>query len=183
MYTRLFVDVLNRYGFCHNIESVLHPFEGTSLFGLSAECDTNAVVSMCEVSPCGTCLCGYCARSRLCAQVMASQLVRMAHTMSDEEFQRAKNKIKSDMFVDLESRIVAFDDLARQVCLWNRRVSSAEHARNIDAVSKDATLRMARRIVAGPPVVCALGPKEAVQVMPTAKRIHNHLAQAVRQMK
>ncbi len=52
MYTRLFVDVLNRYSFCHNIKSVLHPFEGTSLFGISAQCDANAVVSMVEVNMC-----------------------------------------------------------------------------------------------------------------------------------
>ncbi len=103
--------------------------------------------------------------------------------MSDEEFQRAKNKIKSDMFVDLESRIVAYDDLARQVCLWNRRVSSAEHARSIDSISKAATLNMARRIVSGPLVVCALGAKAAVQVTPSAQRIHTHLLKAVQQFK
>jgi processing peptidase subunit alpha len=155
IHTRLYARVLNRFAFCENVRSFLIPFEHVSLFGISAQCDKGAVIRMMEV--------------------VASELLYMATQITDEELIRAKNKVKSDMFVDLESRIVSFDDLARQVCLWNRRVSSAEHASKIDAVTKQQVLNVAQRIVKSMPIVAALGLRASLAGIPSAQRINQHL--------
>lgn len=54
-------------------------------------------------------------------EVMVSELLAMTTDLTDVEFARAKNKFKSDMFMDLESRIVQIDDVIRQVGLRSER--------------------------------------------------------------
>lgn len=161
MYTRLYSRVLNRYGFCLNVKSLLMPFEHSSLFGIAAQCEQHAVSMMLEV--------------------MVAELLYMATDVGDAEVARAKAKVKSDMFVDLESRVVAFDDLARQVCLWGRRVSSAEHAKRIDAVTKKDMLRVAKEMLcAKVPTLAALGPREFVHATPTAERVHQYIRETLK---
>ena len=155
MHSRLNLRVLNRWEFCQEAKSFLTPFEDVSIFGITCKCDPYASVSMMEV--------------------MVAELLLMAREISDVEFMRAKNKLKSDMFMDLESRIVQIDDLLRQVIMWNKRISSAEHAKRIDALTKADLRRVARQMLSGEPVVAVHGPKESVQVVPGSKRISLHL--------
>jgi processing peptidase subunit alpha len=104
-----------------------------------------------------------------------SELLLATHDISDEEFARGRNKLKSDMFMDLESRIVQIDDVIRQVLLWNKRVTAAEHAQKIDAVTKEDVMRAARQILQGAPIVVAHGPKSSIDAVAGSRRIHAHL--------
>ncbi len=161
MYSRLYTRALNRWQFCQEIKAFLQPFEDISLFGISSKTDPPASVSMVEV--------------------IVSELLLATHDISDEEFVRGRNKLKSDMFMDLESRIVQIDDVIRQVLLWNKRVTAAEHAQKIDAVTKEDVMRVARHILQGAPVVVAHGPKASVDVVASSKRIHGHFLKMLKE--
>lgn len=155
MYTRLYTRVLNRWRFVQEAKCFLHMYEDISLFGFACKTDPDASVNMLEV--------------------MCSELIYMATDISDEEFSRAKNKLKSDMFMDLESRIVQMDDLVRQVLMWNKRLSAADHAKAIDALSKEQVIRAARKIVAGTPTLVAYGPSNSVKSLPSSHRVQQLL--------
>jgi processing peptidase subunit alpha len=115
-------------------------------------------------------------------EVMLSEFLYMTREVSDIEFQRAKNKLKSDMFMDLESRIVQIDDLIRQVLLWNKRVNPDEHARMIDAVSKEDLLRVAKEICLGKMTLVSYGPADSVKVIPPPLRIRELLLENLDKM-
>ena len=151
MYSRLYTRVLNRWHFVQETKSFLMPYEDASLFGIACKVDPHSTMSMLEV--------------------VVAEFLTMATEMTDEEFLRAKNKLKSDMFMDLESRIVQIDDVIRQVLLWNKRMSAKEHAEHIDRLSIDEVIQVARRIVSGTPTVVAYGPAESINVVPSAERI------------
>lgn len=160
MYSRLYTQVLNHWPFVQEIKSFLYPFDEISLFGFASKVDPYASVSMVEV--------------------MVAHFIGMTSQLSDEEFVRAKNKLKSDMFMDLESRIVLLDDLMRQVLLWDKRISASEHAQHIDRVTREDVFRVAKQMISQYPTVVSYGPKASVQVVPSAKRIQKHIASQIR---
>ena len=153
MYSRLYTRVLNRWRFVQDTKSFLFPFEDVTLFGISGKTDPYACMSMLEV--------------------IVSEFLYMATEMSDEEFARAKNKLKSDMFMDLESRIVQIDDVIRQVLLWNKRLSPKDHAVHIDNLTKEHVVDVARQIISGVPTIVAYGPQEHIQAIPSAHRLQS----------
>ena len=149
MYSRLYTRVLNRYVFVQDCKCQLMPFEDVSLFTVTGKCDVEAVVAM--------------------INVFAAELVHLCTEISDEELMRAKNKLKSDLFVDLESRIVLFDDLCRQVLMWDKRVSPTYHASMIDKVNKDDMIRVARNIISNAyPTTVIYGPATIISQLPSS---------------
>merc|ERR1711991_841402 len=111
---------------------------------------------------------------------MASELIFMATEIGDEEFSRAKNKLKSDMFMDLESRLAMFDDMARQTLLWGKRVQGEQHARKVDQLTKDDVLRVAKSMLKDQvPTLVGYGPKESVSAMPTVHLLKQHFENQV----
>ncbi len=182
-YSRLYTQVLNRWPFVQESKCFLFPFEDIrfvkrffcfylvsyfsslikSLFGFACKTEPYASVSMVEV--------------------MVSELLAMTTDLTDEEFARAKNKFKSDMFMDLESRIVQIDDVIRQVLLNGVRVSGAEHGEKIDALTKHDLMRVALQILESVPTVVCHGPKKSIEAVPSSKRIHMHISNQLSKLK
>ncbi len=162
MYSRLYTRVLNRWDFCLEAKSFLFPFEDISIFGIQAKCDPRATVSMVEV--------------------ILSEIVQITRDIGEVEFVRGKNKLKSDMFMDLESRIVQIDDLLRQTLLWGKKIPASQHALLIDAVTIEDVIRVAKNIFfsANLPTVVSHGSAESLAAIPSAKRIAIHLQQLIR---
>lgn len=48
-------------------------------------------------------------------QVMKGELLECAERIEADELQRAKNQLKSSLLMSLESRVIQFDDIGRQV--------------------------------------------------------------------
>jgi processing peptidase subunit alpha len=46
---------------------------------------------------------------------MKGELLECAERIEAEELQRAKNQLKSSLLMSLESRVIQFDDIGRQV--------------------------------------------------------------------
>ena len=77
--------------------------------------------------------------------------------MSDIELERAKNMLKSMMFMQLESRLVLCEDIARQFVTYGKRDSPLEYVQKIEKVTAEDIMRVAQRMFEKPPAVGAVG--------------------------
>ncbi|RKP34920.1 putative Mtochondrial processing peptidase, partial [Dimargaris cristalligena] len=119
MYSRLYTQVLNRYMFVESCAAFTFSYRDSSLFGISAICESSATHSMLEV--------------------IIRQLTRLASLcfgLHDTEVARAKNQLKSSLMMNLESRPIQLEDLGRQIQGFNAALTPAQMCASIDRVTK-----------------------------------------------
>jgi processing peptidase subunit alpha len=134
MYSRLYTNVLNQYGWVENCVAFNHAYTDSGLFGISAACGTQFVPRMLET--------------------MARELsVLSAETglgrLTDVEVKRAKNQLRSSLLMNLESRMVGLEDLGRQVQVHGRRIPVKEMVQNIENVTMQDLRRVAKQVFGG----------------------------------
>jgi processing peptidase subunit alpha len=134
MYSRLYTNVLNQYGWVENCVAFNHAYTDSGLFGISAACGTQFVPRMLET--------------------MARELsVLSADTglgrLTDIEVKRAKNQLRSSLLMNLESRMVGLEDLGRQVQVHGRRIPVKEMVQNIENVTVQDLRRVAKQVFGG----------------------------------
>lgn len=160
MYSRLYTNVLNQYGWVENCMAFNHAYTDSGLFGISAACATQYVPRMLDT--------------------MARELALLsAETglgrLSEVEVKRAKNQLRSSLLMNLESRMVELEDLGRQVQVHGRRVPVKEMVANIEKVSIADLRRVAKMVFGGevknkgegsgaPTVVLQQGEEEGVKM-------------------
>jgi processing peptidase subunit beta len=66
-----------------------------------------------------------------------NNLVRLVHTVSEQEVERAKLSLKAGMLGELDGHAAVADDIGRQLLVYGRRMTPAEIYARIDAVSLD----------------------------------------------
>ena len=66
-----------------------------------------------------------------------NNLVRLVHTPSDEEVERAKLNLKATMLMGLDGHTQVAEDIGRQLLTYGRRMTPAEIFCRIDAVTVD----------------------------------------------
>ena len=74
-------------------------------------------------------------------------LVRLCHSVTDEEVERAKTQLKAQMIMNLDSFSSIADDIGRQMLSYGRRMSSAEVFARIDALTTDDIKKTANKII------------------------------------
>ncbi|KAH6584306.1 hypothetical protein BASA50_000267 [Batrachochytrium salamandrivorans] len=131
MYTRLYTQVLNRCGWVDSCSMMNYTYADTGLLSIQA-----AVIPDRETH-------------RLIIPVLADQLVNMTKKIQDTELSRAKNQLKSNLLMSLESKMVELEDIGRQALAHSRRLSSVEMCRRVDMVTGADLNRVARRIIFG----------------------------------
>ncbi|KAI9207536.1 Metalloenzyme, LuxS/M16 peptidase-like protein [Polychytrium aggregatum] len=131
MYTRLYTQVLNRYHWVENCNTVNYSYADTGLFGIAA-----AVPPFVEAH-------------RAILPIICDQMVRMTMDIGREELSRAKNQLKSNLLMNLEMRMVELEDIGKQVVLQGKRVDASEMCRRIDSIQAADIKRVARRVVLG----------------------------------
>lgn len=62
------------------------------------------------------------------------EMVRLVHDVSDEEVSRAKTQLKTTLLSSIDSTVSSFEDIARQLTVYGRRMTPAEVIARIDAV-------------------------------------------------
>ena len=88
------------------------------------------------------------AKSGDVARVLAENFLTLATDfVSDEELDRARNMLKCNVLTQLESRMVLFEDVGRQILTYGKREGTEEMCRKIDDVTKEDILRIVRRAV------------------------------------
>lgn len=64
-------------------------------------------------------------------------ITRMCHEVTDEEVARAKNQLKANMLIQMDNFSGICEDIGRQMLTYGRRMSTAEMAARIDAITSD----------------------------------------------
>jgi mitochondrial-processing peptidase subunit alpha len=146
MYSRLYTNVLNQYGYIESCLSANTSYSDSGTFGISASCPPNATPYLSHV---------------ICHQL---GLLRDtgAGALTFTEVSRAKNQLKSSLLMNLESKMVELEDVGRQVQLTGERVPVDEMCDKIEALSVEDIRRVADRILSSSSPTYVLQGEEAL---------------------
>eukprot|EP00552_Chaetoceros_brevis_P004769 CAMPEP_0197735418 /NCGR_PEP_ID=MMETSP1435-20131217/671_1 /TAXON_ID=426625 /ORGANISM="Chaetoceros brevis, Strain CCMP164" /LENGTH=102 /DNA_ID=CAMNT_0043323137 /DNA_START=35 /DNA_END=340 /DNA_ORIENTATION=+ len=79
-------------------------------------------------------------------KVLAENMMRLAlDEVSDEELDRARNMLKCNVLTQLESRLVLFEDIGRQLLTYGKREDTESMCKKIDDVDKKMIKELVRR--------------------------------------
>ena len=156
MYSRLYRQVLNRYWWADSAEAFTAFHNESGLLGITGS-STKA------------------AQSRDATRVFSEHLLKLAiDPVSDEELDRARNMLKNNVLMQLESRLVLFEDMARQVQTYGLREDNAAVTAKIDAVTKEDVQLLMMRALQKPPTLAAVG--KDVKSVPTYDEVKSWFA-------
>lgn len=134
MYSRLYTNVLNQYGWVESCTAFNHSYSDSGLFGISASCEPRSIGNMLEV---------------MCRELAALSAPTGFHALKEGEVQRAKNQLRSSLLMNLESRMVELEDLGRQVQVHGRKVGVMEMCAKIEKVTIKDLRRVAAEVFGG----------------------------------
>lgn len=134
MYSRLYTNVLNQYGWVENCVAFNHAYTDSGIFGISASCGTQYTMRMLDV---------------MCRELALLGADTGFGKLGEGEVKRAKNQLKSSLLMNLESRMVELEDLGRQVQVHGRKVGVKEMCAKIDAVTIPKLRQVAKEVFGG----------------------------------
>ncbi|KAL0895829.1 hypothetical protein ABMA27_011860 [Loxostege sticticalis] len=137
MYTRLYTNVLNRYHWMFNATAYNHAYGDTGLFCVHSASPPNRIYDT--------------------TIVIARELANMAGKVGETELKRAKTQLQSMLLMNLEARPVVFEDVGRQVLATGKRKPPSFFINEIDKITADDIVRVARRMLSKQPSVAARG--------------------------
>lgn len=130
MYSRLYRQVLNRYYWAESCEAFTSFHNETGLMGISGSAVGQKAGDM--------------------TRVIAENIMRLAiDEVSDEELDRARNMLKNNVLTQLESRLVLFEDIGRQILTYGKREGTKEMCAKIDDVDKKVIRDLVKNSVQG----------------------------------
>ncbi|KAL4886401.1 peptidase M16 inactive domain-containing protein [Aspergillus karnatakaensis] len=134
MYSRLYTNVLNQYGWVESCIAFNHSYTDSGLFGISASCSPTRTTQMLEV---------------MCRELQALTLDTGYTSLQAHEVNRAKNQLRSSLLMNLESRMVELEDLGRQVQVHGRKIGVKEMCKHIESLTVEDLRRVARKVLTG----------------------------------
>ncbi|XP_037654178.1 mitochondrial-processing peptidase subunit alpha isoform X2 [Choloepus didactylus] len=137
MFTRLYLNVLNRHHWMYNATAYHHSYEDTGLLCIHASADPKQVREMVEI--------------------ITKEFILMGGTVDVVELERAKTQLMSMLMMNLESRPVIFEDVGRQVLATGSRKLPHQLCSLIRNVTSEDIKRVTSRMLRGKPAVAALG--------------------------
>ncbi|XP_030063492.1 mitochondrial-processing peptidase subunit alpha [Microcaecilia unicolor] len=137
MFTRLYLNVLNRHHWMYNATSYHHSYEDTGLLCIHASADPRQVREMVEI--------------------ITREFILMAGAVGEVELERAKTQLKSMLMMNLESRPVIFEDVGRQVLATGTRKLPHELCDLISNVKSSDVKRVVTKMLRNKPAVAVLG--------------------------
>jgi predicted Zn-dependent peptidase len=139
MSSRLFQEVREKRGLCYSVFSFASSFHDGGLFGLYAGTGEDQVA---ELVP-----------------VMCGVLTGLAGDLRDDEVTRARTQLKAGLLMSLETPGARSEQIARQMMIHGRPLSTQEIVDQVEAVDAAAVKRVVSRICsAGQPAIAAVGP-------------------------
>jgi len=137
MYSRLYSNVLNKYDWAESCTCFNSIFTDSSLFGIY-----------------GTCLPD---KAGALADVISKELLRMSGPVDATELARAKNQLRSAIYMQLESRALKLEDIGRQIITYGRVQSAEEISQIISQVTAEDLQRVAKNMLKTPVTIAAAG--------------------------
>ena len=139
MSSRLFQEVREKRGLCYSVFSFASSFQDGGLFGLYAGTGEDQVAEM--------------------VPVMCDVLTGLAGDVGEDEVARARTQLKAGLLMSLETPGSRTEQVARQMMIHGRPLSSREIIEQVEAVDVTGIKRVVSRICnAGKPAVAAVGP-------------------------
>ena len=138
MYSRLYREILNRYYWVDAAEAFTTFHSESGLIGIKGSAPPAKALDL--------------------TRVFCEHLAKVAlYPVSDEELSRAKNMLRCNVLSQLESRLVLFEDIGRQVLTYGKREGIDEMCQRIDKVTKDDILRVSKKALSTNPSISAVG--------------------------
>ncbi|KAL4873658.1 hypothetical protein BDV12DRAFT_182054 [Aspergillus spectabilis] len=134
MYSRLYTNVLNQYGWVESCIAFNHSYTDSGIFGISASCSPTRTAQMLEV---------------MCRELQSLTLDTGYPSLQAHEVNRAKNQLRSSLLMNLESRMVELEDLGRQVQVHGHKIGVKEMCKHIESLTAEDLKRVARKVFGG----------------------------------
>lgn len=138
MSSRLFQTVREERGLVYSIYSFSSSYADGGLFGIYAGTGAEEVA---QVVP-----------------LVCEEFARVGQDVTEAEVSRARAQLKAATLMGLESTSNRCEQLARQMLIWDRPLSTEEVVARIEAVDRHAVRRVVERLLKSRPTVAALGP-------------------------
>lgn len=151
MYSRLYLNVLNRYHFMFSATAYNQAYSDSGIFYVHASSPPQYLDDMCTV--------------------IGQEILKMAGPCDPEELGRAKTQLQSMLFMNLEQRPVLFEDVARQVLNRGKREQAQYYFDRIEAIQESDIQRVAKQMIESPPAVVCLGRMGRVQPYDKIKKL------------
>ncbi len=139
MSSRLFQEVREKRGLCYSVFSFASSFSDGGFFGIYAGTGEAEAADL--------------------VPVICDVLITMPDDLEEAEVMRARAQLKAGLMMSLETPGSRAEQIARQMMIYGRPLSSREIIAQVDAVQVTDVKRVLRRICsAGPPTTAAVGP-------------------------
>ncbi|XP_005089371.2 mitochondrial-processing peptidase subunit alpha [Aplysia californica] len=127
MYTRLYLNVLNRYVWIESATAYNHAYEDSGLFCIHASSHPSKLRDLVEV--------------------ILRELVFTSSMVYQDELSRAKRQLQSMLMMNLEVRPVVFEDIGRQVLAGSGRRTPQFYYDQIASITERDVQRVATRML------------------------------------
>eukprot|EP00750_Incisomonas_marina_P001387 INCI11158.1.p1 GENE.INCI11158.1~~INCI11158.1.p1 ORF type:complete len:526 (-),score=103.25 INCI11158.1:648-2225(-) len=143
LYSRLYREVLIGYQFVESTLSSAAIYDHTGVFSIYGSCAPSYTSQLIEI---------------ICNQFF----MLAAKKADDVDVARARNQLKSQVLMNLESRTLLCDDLGRQTLSYGKRQDPMAICDEIDAVTADDLYRVSRKMLRETPSFVAYGDQQTV---------------------
>jgi len=96
--------------------------------------------------------------------------------ISDVELLRAKNQLKSMIFMNLEQRSLLCEDMGRQVTIYDFKYSGQESSRQIDSITQKDIMTLVHKFLSTQPTIVAMGQKKELKCLPDYSTYQQYIA-------
>ncbi|KAG6757087.1 hypothetical protein POTOM_037388 [Populus tomentosa] len=139
MYSRLYQRVLNQYDKVQSFSAFSHIYNHSAIFGIQATTDADFASSAIKLA--------------------ARELTEVASpgAVDPVQLQRAKQSTKSAILMNLESRMVASEDIGRQILMYNKRKPLHDFLKAIDEVTLQDITQISQKLISSPLTMASYG--------------------------
>ncbi|RDX84491.1 Mitochondrial-processing peptidase subunit alpha, partial [Mucuna pruriens] len=139
MHSRLYLRVLNEYQQLQSFSAFNSIFNNTGLFGIYANTSSDFVAKAVDIA--------------------AKELIAIASPgqVSHVQLQRAKESTKSAVLMNLESRMIASEDIGRQILTYGERRPVEQFLKAVDEITLIDITKIAQKIISSPLTMASYG--------------------------
>lgn len=143
MSSRLFQEVREKRGLCYSVYAFHWAYSDTGLFGIHAATGEEDIA---ELMP-----------------VILDELENISMNLTDDEVNRAKAQMRSNLLMSLETPATRATQLARHLLLFGRCIMPDEQVERMNAVTTDDIKKVAQRVFStSHPTLSAIGPVASI---------------------
>ncbi|HTZ17471.1 MAG TPA: pitrilysin family protein [Dissulfurispiraceae bacterium] len=137
--SRLFQEIREKKGYAYSIYSYLSSYKDAGFWAVYAGTGKKKAATV--------------------AELIIREMKNLEHTISEVEFRRAKDQLKGNLVLALESTSSKMQSNARQEIYYNRHFSQIEIMKEIEAVTLEHARELSARLINGGPMsLTILGP-------------------------